>query len=187
MTTIWCDTETTGLDPRESGAFEIALLIYENANLKEEKIYHLNPLNNEIHFSEEAFQTNGVPEETIRSYPPAEEVIPDIVELLEKYASHGKLYFAGYKCDFDYGHIGSLFYRCGFNIGDYFNGKFIDVLELVKKAADKRLLPETKNKKLETMTKALGIIHDSAHTALSDIKATRQLYEAIYLIQRSKK
>jgi exonuclease I len=43
------------------------------------------------------------------------------------------------------------------------------------------------NNKLPTITKALGIAHDDAHTALSDIKATRQLYEVLYLIWREKK
>jgi exonuclease I len=37
------------------------------------------------------------------------------------------------------------------------------------------------------MTKSLGIIHDDAHTALSDIKATRRLYERIYEIEREKR
>jgi exonuclease I len=37
------------------------------------------------------------------------------------------------------------------------------------------------------MTKALGIPHGAAHTALSDIKATRQLYEAIYRLSCGKK
>jgi exonuclease I len=63
----------------------------------------------------------------------------------------------------------------------------IDVLDLVKKAVARGLLPKTANKKLETMTKSMGIKHDDAHTALSDIKATRQLYEAIYFIWRKQK
>ncbi|MDR1073784.1 MAG: hypothetical protein LBL45_08940 [Treponema sp.] len=72
MISVWIDTETTGKDPRESGAFEIALLVYDGAKLLDEKLYHLNPLNDEIRFSEEAYQINGVSEETIRSYPPME-------------------------------------------------------------------------------------------------------------------
>jgi exonuclease I len=63
----------------------------------------------------------------------------------------------------------------------------IDVLELVRKAEERGVLVTgTKNKKLETMAKALGIPHGEAHTALSDIKATRQLYEAIYRLSCGK-
>jgi DNA polymerase III epsilon subunit-like protein len=189
MISVWCDTETTGLDPRESGAFEIALLIYDGAKLLDEKLYHLNPLNDEVHFSEEAYQINGVREETIRSYPPMEKVVPEIVELLKKYVPLEKCVFAGYNCNFDYGHLDALFFRCGFNIGDYFNGKFIDVLERVRMAREQGFLVLDKkyDNKLETITKVLGITNDDAHTAWSDIKATRQLYEALYLIWRKQK
>jgi DNA polymerase III epsilon subunit-like protein len=189
MTTIWCDTETTGIHPRESGAFEIALLIYDGANLLDEKLYHLNPLNDEISFSEEAYQIHGVSEETIRSYPPMEVVIPEIVDLLKKYTPPEKCVFAGYNCGFDYGHLSGLFFRCGFHLGDYFSGEMIDVLERVKLAREQGFLVLDKkyNNKLETITKTLGITHDDAHTALADIKATRQLYEALYRIWRKKK
>ena len=189
MISIWCDTETTGIDPREFGAFELAFLVYDGAKLLDEKLYHLNPLNDEIRFSEEAYQTNGIPEETIRSYPPMEKVVPEIVEFLKKYAPPEKCVFAGYNCNFDYGHLGALLFRCGFIIGDYFNEKFIDVLDRVKMAREQGflVLDRRYNNKLQTITKALGITHDDAHTALSDIKATRQLYEALYLIWRKQK
>jgi DNA polymerase III epsilon subunit-like protein len=113
--------------------------------------------------------------------------MPEIAGLLKKYAPPEKLVFAGYSSPFDYSHLGALLFRCGFNIGDYFNRRMIDVLELVRKATDRGLLPKAPNKKLETMTKSMGIKHDDAHTALSDIKATRQLYEAIYFIWRKQK
>jgi hypothetical protein len=34
------------------------------------------------------------------------------------------------------------------------------------------------------MTKALGIVHGDAHTATDDGKAARQLYEAIYFMEK---
>jgi DNA polymerase III epsilon subunit-like protein len=188
MTVIWADTETTGLEPIDSGAFEIALMVYQDSILLEEKEFHLNPLDDEVVFHESAFKVHGISEEKIRTFPPATEVIPQIVEFLKKYLPENqdeKLVFAGYNCPFDYGHIGALFFRNGFTIGDYFNGKFIDVYEKVKRAGN--LLPRTPNQKLETMTKALGIEHTGAHGALADIKATRRLYEAIYLISRRDK
>jgi DNA polymerase III epsilon subunit-like protein len=188
ITSIWCDTETTGIDPRESGAFEIAFLVYRGAEKLDEKLYRLNPLSDEVRFGEEAFSVNGVDEKTILSYPPISEVMPEVAEFLKKFAPPEKLVFAGYKCDFDYGHLGASLFRGGFIIGDYFNKEqVIDVYELVKKAAGQGLLPKTPNQKLETMTKSLGIAHDDAHTALSDIKATRSLYEAIYKFWRTKK
>lgn len=187
MRVLWADTETTGLDPINSGPFELAFLVYEGSALLEERVFHLNPLNDEVIIHQDALDVNGATEELIRSYPPAKEVVPQIVELFKKYAPPEKLVFAGYNCTFDYGHIGALLFREGYVISEYFDSRQIDVLDLVKKAKAMRILDYTENNKLETMSKALGIEHDAAHTALSDIKATRRLYEAIYLRSRRKR
>jgi DNA polymerase III epsilon subunit-like protein len=181
MTVIWTDTETTGLDPAKSGPFELAFLVYKGSQLLEEKVFHLNPLNNEVVIHPEALEVNGATEALIRSYPPAKDVVPDMAEFFQRYAPPEKLVFAGYKCPFDYGHIEALLLREKFAMSDYFSGRFIDVLELVKRARGMKLLENTRDNKLETMTKSLGIGHDAAHSALSDIKATRRLYEIIYL------
>jgi len=189
MTVAWIDTETTGLDPIDSGAFEISILVYQDVmdgdkkvhKMVEEKVFRLNPLDDEVLYHESAAEVNGITEEEIRSYPPAAKVIPELVNFLKKYLPEDeRLIFAGYNCKFDYSHISALLFRHGGHVmEDYFNGRLIDVYDLVKKAA--KYLPKTKNQKLETMTKALGIEH-TAHGALSDIKATRRLYEVIYLI-----
>jgi DNA polymerase-3 subunit epsilon len=188
MTVCWVDTETTGIDPRYSGAFEIALLIYKGSECVHEKLYRLNPLSEEVKWSEDAYKVNGVSKETILSYPPIETVVPELVADLKNHLPPEKYVFAGYCSDFDFGHIGALLYRGGdFQIKDLFNKRLIDVFELVKKAAGMGLLPKTENQKLETLAKALNIAHGVAHTAMDDIKATRRIYEAIYLLSRGKK
>jgi DNA polymerase III epsilon subunit-like protein len=121
MTIVFCDTETTGLNPINSGPFELAFLVYEGSSLLEERIFHLNPLNDEVVIHQEALDVNGATEELIRSYPPAKEVVPDIVEFFKKYVPPEKLIFAGYNCPFDYGHLGALLFREGFAISEYFN------------------------------------------------------------------
>lgn len=188
MITIWSDTETTGLDPIDSAPYEIALLVYHGADLVAEDVFHLNPLDNEIIIHPEALEVNGATEEQIRSYPPAAEIIPKIVDFIKPHCPKEKFVFAGYNANFDYGHIGGLFYRHSTIImNDYFNGQLIDVLELVKKAKAKGLIKPTRDNKLTTVTEALGIEHDKAHTALSDIKAARRLYEYIYQLWREKR
>jgi DNA polymerase-3 subunit epsilon len=185
MTTVWCDAETTGLDPANSGAFEIAVLIYNGSEKVAEHDFFLNPLTDTILFGEGAAKVNGVPEGVIRSYPAAEEVIPQVVALLDQHVDRNNgCFFAGYNCDFDYKHVAALFKRCGYAMNNYFNGKYIDVFELVKKAVGRGLIQRAENQKLETMCKALHVELTEAHTALADIKATRKLYETIYMIGR---
>ena len=184
ITSAWIDTETTGLDPRYCGAFEIALLIYRGQQCVLEKLYRLNPLDDEVKWGEEAYRVHGVTEETMRSFPPPAEVVPEIIADLKTHIPPEKYAFAGYNCGFDFSHIGATFFRAGFLASDFFNKRLIDVYELVKRAAGAGLLPKTDNQRLATMTKALKIPHTAAHTAMDDIKATRQLYETIYRIQK---
>jgi DNA polymerase III epsilon subunit-like protein len=136
---------------------------------------------------ESAFRVNGVSEEKIQSYPAVEYVIPKIAAFLHNYSAIEKMVFAGYCCDFDYRHVDTLFSRCGYSMSDYFNGRLIDVFELVKKASGMGLLPAVPDKKLSTMAKALGIELAHAHTALADITATRLLYEKLYKIWREQR
>ena len=42
MNVMWCDTETTGIEVENSGAFEIALLVAIDGEVKEEKRCFLN-------------------------------------------------------------------------------------------------------------------------------------------------
>jgi DNA polymerase III epsilon subunit-like protein len=184
MTVIWCDTETTGLDPIDSGAFEIAFLVFRDGLYLAEKLFHLNPLNDVIKFGEEAYKVNGVPEKTIKSYPAAETVIPEIVSYLGNFQESGGMVFAGYCCGFDYKHVKALLNRYEYSMESLFNGRMIDVYEYVKKSYGRGIIKATPDKKLETICKALGVPHDEAHTALSDIWATRKLYETIYVMGR---
>jgi DNA polymerase III epsilon subunit-like protein len=186
MTVAWCDTETTGIEPIDSSPFEVAIIIYQDSAILSEKAWRFNPLDDEVKFHEGAYKVHGITEETIRSYPPASEIVPEIAKYLHFTLPKEKYIFAGYKCSFDYGHLAALFFRHGILMDDLFNGKLIDVFERVKRAQELKILPKTPNQKLETMTKALGILHSDAHSALADIKATRKLYEAIYAIERSK-
>ena len=196
MLQLWVDCETTGIDPATSGAFEFAFLVFDGGIPLEEKVYHLNPLTETVLFSEKAYKVNGISEETIRSYPPAETVMPEIAEWLSRWTEvetpsgiekDRKYVFAGYCANFDHMHLKALFERHNVSMSQFFDGRIIDVCELVKKAYAKRIIKFTPDKKLETMTKALGIPHDSAHSALSDIWATRKLYETIYAMERKAK
>ncbi len=183
MNVIWCDTETTGLKPENSGAFEIAFIVACNGAVLAEQVYHLNPLNETILYGEEAAKTHGISEETIRSYETAEKVIPVIdsflCEAMEKYCNGEKMVFAGYNCSFDWQHVQALFTRYGYNLRDYFLRQ-VDVMQLVKKAVNKKLVSRFANLKLTTVCKALGIELQDAHTALADITATRNLCIELY-------
>ncbi len=184
MITVFCDTKNTGFAPVDSAPFEIAVLVYQGAQLMAGQVFYLNPLSDEIVIHEEVIKINSITEEQIRSFPPVAEVLPQLVDFLKPFCPPEKFVMAGYNTSFDYGMVSGLMFRHGISIGDLFSGRLIDVLELVKKAKKMGLIRYTENNKLETITKTLGIPHEDMHTALSDIKSTRLLYEAIYRLSR---
>ena len=59
-------------------------------------------------------------------------------------------------------------------IEDYFCG-IVDVYAQAKKAREMGILSGYPNLKLTTETKSLGVAHENAHTALDDIRATREV------------
>jgi len=183
MNVMWCDTETTGIEVEDSGAFEIALLLAVDGEIKEEKRFFLNPLTEKIKYGEEAGRIHGVSEEKIRSFESFNVVIPRIVAFITlgiaRFCPNQKLVFAGYNCNFDWKHLKALFERCNYKIDDYFDKQY-DVFELVKKASYKKLTPCLENLKLETVCKSLGVELSNAHTAIADIKATRNVAIELY-------
>lgn len=187
MKVLWCDTETTGLNPENSGAFEIAFIGYANQQYMGERRFLLNPLDEKHIYHESAYQAHGIPIETIHGYPSLIDAMPKIIEFLDWFIKTGvpegeKSVFAGYNCNFDYDHIKSLFVRTGYDITKYFSGKKVDVLELVKLGIRRGAVNDPGNKKLGTMCKSFGINLENAHSALYDIRATRELAIQLHLM-----
>ena len=183
MNVMWCDTETTGIEVENSGAFEIALLLAIDGEIKEERTFLLNPLTEKIKYSEESGKIHGVSEEKIRSFEPFNVVITRIIAFISlsiaRFCPNQKLVFAGYNCNFDWKHLKALFERCNYKIDDYFDKQY-DVYEVVKKAGWKRAIPYLENLKLVTVCKSLGVELNNAHSAMADIKATRNVAIELY-------
>ena len=183
MNVIWCDTETTGIEVEDSGAFEISIIFAKDGQVIEEKTWQLNPLNDKIKFSEGAYKIHNITEEEIKNYSACEDVVPCIVDflntLIDTACNGEKLIFAGYCCDFDYKHLNALLERCGYKMDDYFD-KQLDVYKLVKRASAQKVIPYLENLKLKTLCEYFGIILTKAHNSISDIRATRQLCIELY-------
>ena len=183
MRFLWLDTETTGIEVTDSAAFEVAMILIDNGSFICERCFFLNPLSETIKYHEEAGKVHGYSKVDIKSFPTESEQVPklahflaDARELFQKDGSKTeKLVIAGYNVGFDIKHIKALLERNGFKFEDYFSNTVADVFEQVKRAGMQKALPYLPDRKLGTVAKHLGVNLESAHDALADIKAIRDV------------
>lgn len=188
MRFMWIDTETTGIDPSNSAAFQVACVLVDNGQLICERCFFLNPLSETIKYHEGAGSVHGYSEEQIKEFPPEKEEVLKIAaffaearELFKKDGSKTeKMIIAGYKVGFDIGHIKALLERNGYQLEDYFMSIVADVFLQVKKAEVQKALPYLPDRKLGTVAKHLGVSLENAHDALADITATREVAKRLY-------
>jgi DNA polymerase III epsilon subunit-like protein len=185
---MWIDTETTGLEPTDSAAFEVALILVDGGKVICERCFFLNPLSDKIKYHEEAGKVHGYSEKDIRTFPLESEQVPKIACFLEEarelFKNDGskseKMTVAGYNVQFDIKHLAALLERNGYKWGDYFSGIVADVYGQVKAAGTQKALPYLPNRRLETIAEHLGVNLDNAHDALADIRATREVAAKLY-------
>lgn len=188
MRFLWVDTETTGIDTKDSGIFEFAAIAVIDGDVVGERDFYFNPLSENIVYHEEAGKIHGVSEDEIMHFMPEK----DGAELLDlffrscmkrpdsKGRSGGHLVFCGYNSQFDWDHTKAMMERHGYNMDDYFCQRAC-VFEQVKKGGQMRIVPYLENRKLGTLCKAFNIDLTNAHNALADIKATRELATKLQL------
>lgn len=183
MRFMWIDTETTGIDTRDSAAFQVACVLVDNGQFVCERCFFLNPLSETIKYHEGAGAVHGYSEERIKAFPPEKEQVPKIAEFFAEardfWKKDGskteKMIIAGYNVSFDVEHLKALFERNGCRLEDYFLSVIADVFLQVKKAGVQKALPYLPDRKLGTVAKHLGVNLENAHNALADIKATREI------------
>lgn len=187
MRFLWCDVETTGLDPTNASAFQIAFILVDNGKCYGERCFNFNPLSDKILYDEDAGKVHGYTKEQIESFPPESEIAQNIIRFLDNatrlYTADGsryeKMVFSGYNSDeFDWNHVRAVLERNDARMEDYFCGK-ADVFKQVKRAGEARKMPYLPNRKLGTVCDHFQIKMEKAHDALSDIRATREVAKSL--------
>lgn len=173
MTIFWIDTETTGLGSHDK-IVEIACIIDKDKEIK-------NQFHEYIKYEEypeeceEAFKINGLSKEILNAKSkPDITVFNNLIEFIKSSYEWEKFIFGGFVVGFD---LGFLIKEIQSIHHEYFEKKNIDVYSMAKLKYGRNLLP---NLKLKTICEFEGIKID-AHSAISDIMATRELY---YKIQK---
>lgn len=175
--TLYFDLETTGTDPVKNGIIQIAGIIDINGKITDQFNYKVRPFDvDEI--EDKALEVNQTTREKIKLYDPAPAVFVKLIDTfakaIDRYNKFDKFYAAGFNANFDISFLREFFNKNGDQyFGSWFNGVPVDGYYIAKWLQWRGLIaPE--NLKLETLCKLFNI-EISAHDALSDIAATREL------------
>ena len=183
---LWLDVETTGLDCRKHGLREVGFIIEIDGVEVDRGVFKINPFTyttKDVEIDDYALEISKVSIEDLKSYDRVSYCFKELMKKLVKYVNvndkNDCFVIAGYNAAFDIGFIKEWFKEMGLqdSYKDLFHYKSLDVFSIV--FALRHLgLNSAENDKLETMCNYFGI-EIEAHNALSDIEATKKLYELI--------
>jgi len=179
MRKLWLDVETTGLDSKEHGVIQLACLVENKQGEIIDKFeIRIKPFKGCI-YSADAKKVHGKSKKEIKTYVPEKEAVTKFILWLQKYQINKEQYsITGYNSRFDQEFIISLFERNNIPFWTYFNYYDIDVFALIKILDLSGTFEGKKSKKLVAVCNSQGI-KINAHDALSDIEATRKLYNKV--------
>ena len=183
---LWLDVETTGLDCRKHGLREVGFIIEIDGVEVDKGVFRINPFTyttKDVEIDDYALEISKVSIEDLKSYDRVSYCFKELMKKLVKYVNvndkNDCFVIAGYNVAFDIGFIREWFKDMGLqdSYKDLFHYKSLDVFSLVFVLRHLGL-NSAENDKLETMCNYFGI-EIEAHNALSDIEATKKLYELI--------
>lgn len=178
---LWFDCETSGLDPVKNDIIQLAGVIEIDGKLVDEFDFKCQPYSYE-NVDQGALDVHGITIEQIKQFELAKVVQSLFTKKLAKYCDkfdrNDKFYPAGYNCKFDIDFIAQWFKKAGDNyLGSWLNWRALDPLPLLclMEFKGKISLP---NYKLATVAEYYKIPLE-AHNAISDIKATREIFRIV--------
>ena len=175
----WIDTETTGINFKDSAILQLAVLIEIDKKIVEEFSINMQP-HEDATIAPAALRVHGITHVQWEHFDlptiGLHKLRQQLGKHVNKYNKNDKFVVAGYNVNFDVQMLRSIFLRDGDKFfGSWFFWPVIDVQTYVAEAIISQNL-NLVNYKLGTVCKHYGIDIE-AHEALSDITATRNLYK----------
>lgn len=184
MKQIWLDTETLGLDHTKSPLVQIAAVGFNGEEFNGYCIYpDAKPM------EAMALATNDYLERLAMYDSFTEEVqkkhFPDALAFgflsflkRQRELNNGfRLTLCGHNVGFDLNHLDSFYRLFGISgIKDFFDYHFLDTMTFGLVLKDMGVLPFSQRMSLKDLCKTFSVKNEGAHDALSDIKATMEVY-----------
>lgn len=181
---LWIDTETTGLNPAKHGLRELAYILVIDGQVVEKDVLQIDTRTYKtfVEIDDKALELSNVTIEDFDNFDDsayAFDKFSTLLEYVDKEDKNDYFTLAGFNVKFDNDFLREWFYDndAGAEFKNCFHYKVIDVFPLVITLKHLGLI-DTENDKLKTVCEYFDIPID-AHNALSDIEATKNLYELI--------
>lgn len=181
---LWIDTETTGLNPAKHGLRELAYILVIDGQVVKKDVLQIDTRTYKtfVEIDDKALELSNVTIEDFDNFDDsayAFDRFSTLLEYLDKEDKNDYFTLAGFNVKFDNDFLREWFYDndAGAEFKNYFHYKVIDVFPLVITLKHLGFI-DTENDKLKTVCEYFDIPID-AHNALSDIEATKNLYELI--------
>lgn len=173
---LTCDTETGGLSADKHPIAEIAFCAFNNVTLEDVGEYEslIKPYDNTKVYQQQALDANGLTMEDIKGGKDSKVVIEEIIQFMKKLkCGNNKPIFVGHNFEkFDINFMVEFFAFHKKNILDYVDERIEDTMWWSRYRR-----PESANYKLGTCVSNEGIELVNAHRALSDTRATKELFK----------
>lgn len=153
------DIETTGLSKYMHQITEIAAVKIRNGKTINQFQTLVNP---GIHIPSFITRLTGIDDKMVKDAPSIKEVLPDFLKFL------GENIMVAHNATFDYGFLNH-------NAERHLNIRLKNEKVCTRRLAN-RLLPDLPSKKLGTLCEYMQVKNKQAHRALSDAKATAELF-----------
>ncbi len=151
------DFETTGLSSTYDKIVEIGAVKIHDGIITDTFSSLVNP---EMDIPAGAINIHGISNRMVRRSPVIYEILPELIAFIGNYP------IVAHNIDFDMTFLLKNAYDCGYKI----DNAVINTLSL-----SRRIYPDLKNHKLETVANHLGIMKDQWHRSLSDAYATAEI------------
>lgn len=180
---LWLDLETTGLNSKTSGIIEAAGCFELNGEVLKEFELLINPFTypKQIEVQEKALAVNNRTIPEIQTFLDQKQCLDWLNSWIEYYVTQygcNRPYIVGYNVGFDVDFIKEWYSANNMKYSLYFQYKFIDVMQHVMLLSYLGVL-DPYNNTLKDMCLKFGINIDNAHTAIADIRATRELSQKL--------
>lgn len=183
------DVETTGLDTKYNGVWQIAMKVYSGLH---EGVFEFRCMPaRSVEIEQKALDVSGMKKEDLTKFEPEPDMFNDFRKTLErfvdKYDRFDKFHFIGYNARFDMDFLWALFKRNHDKFfGSYFWFPPIDVMNMA--AYDfMSIRSKFKDFKLCTVAEFLKIeIEESRlHDATYDIELTEKIYNLLVELRKT--